>query len=322
MKGDEWTGSDNRFRSAALEVTTALAVAAWRRRGGRGVLHARRTHTDTNWLASLRADDAALVKDLRGDHERHCHHHHPTIMTAARRRLMPVPCECQSASTQTHQNTLLPAATPLFCPLHTPPFIAHLAAPVSSSSSISSCLLATPPIFPSLLRKNGVRRVPNTHTYNTHTHIHIHTHTATHTHTTHTMTPICPARPCVYLSPLHRIQLGRQPDALLDLDHLPIGGTVIPLHPPLPLVGVSIGMDGERQQNDSLADGYDYRPCDVAKRVWEGQARGGGVTCSDRPGVLRGCCFDLDQPQLSVQVLMSHTHRQAACRHHATRRQR
>ena len=204
MKGDEWTGSDNRFRWAALGVTTELAVAAWRRRGGRGVLHARRTHTDTNWLASLRADDAALVKDLRGDHERHCHHHHPTIMTAARRRLMPVPCECQSASTQTHQNTLLPAATPLFCPLHTPPFIAHLAAPVSSSSSsISSCLLATPPIFPSLLRKNGVRRVPNTHTYNTHTHIHTHTHTHsnTYTHNTHNDPNMPGASLCVPVAP-------------------------------------------------------------------------------------------------------------------------
>ena len=31
--------------------------------------------------------------------------------------------------------------------------------------------------------------------------------------------------------------------------------TVILLHPPLPLVGVSIAMERERQQNDSLARG-------------------------------------------------------------------
>ena len=36
---------------------------------------------------------------------------------------------------------------------------------------------------------------------------------------------------------------------------LAIGETVILLHPPLPLVGVSIVMERERQQNDSLADG-------------------------------------------------------------------
>ena len=29
-----------------------------------------------------------------------------------------------------------------------------------------------------------------------------------------------------------------------------------PLHPPLPLVGVSIVVERERQQNDSLIDGY------------------------------------------------------------------
>ena len=34
-----------------------------------------------------------------------------------------------------------------------------------------------------------------------------------------------------------------------------VGETVILLHPPLPLVGVSIAMKRERQQNDSLADG-------------------------------------------------------------------
>ena len=34
-----------------------------------------------------------------------------------------------------------------------------------------------------------------------------------------------------------------------------VGETVILLHPPLPLVGVPIGMERERQQNDSLANG-------------------------------------------------------------------
>ena len=36
---------------------------------------------------------------------------------------------------------------------------------------------------------------------------------------------------------------------------LAIGETVILLHPPLPLVGVSIVMERERQHNDSLAIG-------------------------------------------------------------------
>ena len=34
-----------------------------------------------------------------------------------------------------------------------------------------------------------------------------------------------------------------------------VGETVILLHPPLPLVGVPIAMERERQQNDSLANG-------------------------------------------------------------------
>ena len=40
--------------------------------------------------------------------------------------------------------------------------------------------------------------------------------------------------------------------------HLAVGETVILLHPPLPLVGVSIVMERERQQNDSLANGYGH----------------------------------------------------------------
>ena len=39
--------------------------------------------------------------------------------------------------------------------------------------------------------------------------------------------------------------------------NLAVGETsVILLHPPLPLLGVSIGMGRGCQQNDSLADGY------------------------------------------------------------------
>ena len=37
---------------------------------------------------------------------------------------------------------------------------------------------------------------------------------------------------------------------------LAVDETVIPLHPPLPLAGVSIVMERERQQNDSLVGGY------------------------------------------------------------------
>ena len=40
-----------------------------------------------------------------------------------------------------------------------------------------------------------------------------------------------------------------------ELLDLAIGETVIVLHPPLPLVGVSIGMERGCQYNDSLADG-------------------------------------------------------------------
>ena len=36
---------------------------------------------------------------------------------------------------------------------------------------------------------------------------------------------------------------------------------MILLHPPLPLVGVSIVVERERQQNDSLADGYVLPDC-------------------------------------------------------------
>ena len=42
-------------------------------------------------------------------------------------------------------------------------------------------------------------------------------------------------------------------------DRLAVGETVILLHPPLTLAGVSIGMERGCQQNGSLADGYDRR---------------------------------------------------------------
>ena len=50
-----------------------------------------------------------------------------------------------------------------------------------------------------------------------------------------------------------------------------VGETVILLHPLLPLVGVSIVMERERQQNDSLADGY--RPTQGRRQA--ARARGG-----------------------------------------------
>ena len=40
-----------------------------------------------------------------------------------------------------------------------------------------------------------------------------------------------------------------------QLQHLAVDETVILLHPPLPLVDVSIAMERERQQNDSLVNG-------------------------------------------------------------------
>ena len=46
--------------------------------------------------------------------------------------------------------------------------------------------------------------------------------------------------------------LGRDPALRAELA---VGETVILLHPPLTLVGVSIAMERGRQQNDSLADG-------------------------------------------------------------------
>ena len=41
--------------------------------------------------------------------------------------------------------------------------------------------------------------------------------------------------------------------------HLLAGETVMLVHLPLHLAGVSIAMERERQQNDSLADGHSHR---------------------------------------------------------------
>ena len=58
-------------------------------------------------------------------------------------------------------------------------------------------------------------------------------------------------RPRALLTPLGNLY-GR---------HLAVGETRILLHPPLPLLGVSIGIERRRQQNDSLAAGYE-RPAE------------------------------------------------------------
>ena len=55
---------------------------------------------------------------------------------------------------------------------------------------------------------------------------------------------------------VQRSQLGRGEGSQLRRGGLAVGETVILLHPPLPLVGVSIGMKMGCRQDDSLADGY------------------------------------------------------------------
>ena len=49
--------------------------------------------------------------------------------------------------------------------------------------------------------------------------------------------------------------------------HLAVGETVILLHLPLPVAGVSIVMERGRQQNDSLADGYGHQDVGVVRQV-------------------------------------------------------
>ena len=58
-----------------------------------------------------------------------------------------------------------------------------------------------------------------------------------------------------------RLPLLRLDHQALQLRTLAVGETVILLQPPLPLVDVSIVMERERQQNDSLGSGYPRRRC-------------------------------------------------------------
>ena len=51
----------------------------------------------------------------------------------------------------------------------------------------------------------------------------------------------------------------RVPQSASRTGSLAVGETVILLHPPLPPVGVSIGMERGRQQNHSLVNGYGSR---------------------------------------------------------------
>ena len=62
---------------------------------------------------------------------------------------------------------------------------------------------------------------------------------------------------------------------------LAIGETVKLLHPPLPLVGVSIDIERECQQNDSLADGYN-RQLDQSRDREEQSTRAGERSVSSR----------------------------------------
>ena len=56
-----------------------------------------------------------------------------------------------------------------------------------------------------------------------------------------------------------------------DLNHLAVDETVILLHPPLPLVGVSVVMERERQQNDSLVNGYNHQRVKLVARPEPGR---------------------------------------------------
>ena len=64
---------------------------------------------------------------------------------------------------------------------------------------------------------------------------------------------------------------GARPDPAdwirLARTRLAVGETVILLHPPPHLVGVSIVMERIRQQNDSLADGYTRPACWIPRTV-------------------------------------------------------
>ena len=62
---------------------------------------------------------------------------------------------------------------------------------------------------------------------------------------------------CASKDPPRTTEKGRAwwPECGVQLERATTGGHVTLLHPPLPLVYVSIGMKKERQQNDSLANG-------------------------------------------------------------------
>ena len=68
-----------------------------------------------------------------------------------------------------------------------------------------------------------------------------------------------PTRSCLQSGrlPVHVNVLNIPPTVWNPADpvSVAVGETVILLHPPLPLVGVSIAIERERHQNDSLADG-------------------------------------------------------------------
>ena len=66
--------------------------------------------------------------------------------------------------------------------------------------------------------------------------------------------PLCARRPRSPVAPAASGRFARP--GLARRRRLAVGETVILLHRPLPSAGVSIAMERERQQNDSLANGY------------------------------------------------------------------
>ena len=65
----------------------------------------------------------------------------------------------------------------------------------------------------------------------------------------------CPLLACRLLKCLQDTLAGDAQSPGTARPRLAVGETVILLHPPLPLVGVSIWMERGCQSNDSLADG-------------------------------------------------------------------
>ena len=74
-----------------------------------------------------------------------------------------------------------------------------------------------------------------------------------------------------------------------------VGETVILLHPPPHLVGVSIVMERNRQQNDSLADGY---------TVIKG---GGGPCCCCQLRLLETACAALESQRRRREAVVGFT---------------